>query len=134
MNTLVENADKLIQHDLAEQERGKRGNKTSTFTCPDCSGTLWQIDDDGSVVLFQCHVGHKYSADALLLGMGETIENALWTAVRAMTERAIFTRQLASGMRRTDGDAEQGADLEGQAARDEEGIKLIRSAFFKRYG
>jgi two-component system chemotaxis response regulator CheB len=134
MSTTVEKADNLIQHDLAQQENGGRGNVTSTYTCPDCCGTLWQIDEAGKAVLFQCHVGHKYSPDALLQGMGETIENALWTAVRAMTERAIFSRQLARDLGRLDGAAARYADLRGQAARDDEAIRLIRSSVFKRYG
>jgi hypothetical protein len=66
--------------------------------------------------------------------MGETIEYALWTAIRAMTERAIFARQLAKQVHDTGGGATQSADLEKQATRDDEGVTLIRSAFFKSFG
>ena len=31
----------------------------SAVTCPDCSGTLWELADDP--VQFRCHVGHAYS-------------------------------------------------------------------------
>ena len=33
----------------------------SAFTCPDCGGTMWEIDE-GNLVRFRCHVGHALYA------------------------------------------------------------------------
>lgn len=67
----------------------------SGLTCPDCGGALWQIED-GSLVRFQCHVGHHYSAESLAMHQDESVEQALWSAVRALEERAELRRRMAS--------------------------------------
>jgi two-component system chemotaxis response regulator CheB len=53
------------------------------FGCPDCGGTLWQLRD-GDLVRFRCRVGHAWSAEALLQRQHETLDDALWTALRAL--------------------------------------------------
>ncbi len=67
----------------------------SGLTCPDCGGALWQIDD-GNLVRFQCHVGHHYSPESLAMHQDEGVEQALWSAVRALEERAELRRRMAS--------------------------------------
>jgi two-component system chemotaxis response regulator CheB len=67
----------------------------SGLTCPDCDGALWQVDD-GKLVRFQCHVGHRYSPESLLMQHDDRVERALWTAVRALEERADLRRRMAS--------------------------------------
>ncbi len=67
----------------------------SGLTCPDCGGALWQIED-GNLVRFQCHVGHHYSPESLVMQQDQRVENALWTAVRALEERAELRRRMAS--------------------------------------
>ena len=66
----------------------------SPFTCPDCGGTLWEIKE-GRLVRYRCHVGHGFTADSLRDGMNDEIEEALWSALRAI-EEAI---ELRSRMR-----------------------------------
>lgn len=58
----------------------------SVFTCPDCSGTLWIVDDKG-MLRFRCRVGHAYSTKTMLDSQGASLEAALWVAVRALEER-----------------------------------------------
>jgi two-component system chemotaxis response regulator CheB len=69
----------------------------SGLTCPDCGGVLWQIEEGtkAKLVRFQCHVGHRYSPRSLTMQQDERIEGALWTAVRALEERADLRRRMA---------------------------------------
>jgi two-component system, chemotaxis family, protein-glutamate methylesterase/glutaminase len=67
----------------------------SGLTCPDCGGALWQTQE-GKLVRFQCHVGHHYSPESLATHQHEKVEQALWSAVRALEERAELRRRMAS--------------------------------------
>jgi two-component system chemotaxis response regulator CheB len=66
----------------------------SGFTCPECHGGLWEIDD-GNFPRYRCRVGHGFSADSLLVTQRADVEAALWTAYRALEERAALCRRLA---------------------------------------
>jgi two-component system chemotaxis response regulator CheB len=72
----------------------KLPNTASGLTCPECRGSLWEIDDSGRL-RFECRIGHTYSSEALLAHQGETVEAALWSAVNALQERAGTYRRLA---------------------------------------
>lgn len=73
----------------------------STYTCPECHGTLWTIRDN-QLLRFRCHVGHAYSADALLSGQSLKVEDALWSAVRVLEEKVTLTREVAAQLRTSD--------------------------------
>jgi two-component system, chemotaxis family, protein-glutamate methylesterase/glutaminase len=64
----------------------------SGYTCPDCSGSLMSVRDNN----YRCHVGHAWTADALLTARDDEIENALWVALRSLREKATLSRRLAS--------------------------------------
>jgi two-component system, chemotaxis family, protein-glutamate methylesterase/glutaminase len=66
----------------------------SGFTCPECHGALWEIDDAG-LPRYRCRVGHGFSADSLITTQRDDVEAALWTAYRALEERAALFRRLA---------------------------------------
>ncbi|GLC26763.1 chemotaxis protein CheB [Roseisolibacter agri] len=70
------------------------GGRISHFTCPECSGSLWEIRD-GRQVRFRCRVGHSYSEPALVHAKDEALEAAMWTAVTALEENASLSRRLA---------------------------------------
>jgi two-component system chemotaxis response regulator CheB len=72
----------------------ERVGAPSAYGCPDCGGVLWEIQD-GAITRYRCRVGHAYSSDSLLLSMNESIEDALWTALRALEERASLASRLA---------------------------------------
>src|SRR5262249_42648836 len=79
-----------------DQENDERVNgKPSIFTCPDCSGTLWEFED-GGLTRFRCRVGHAFSPEAMRDGYSDSIEGALWSAVRILEESASLERQLAA--------------------------------------
>jgi two-component system chemotaxis response regulator CheB len=78
---------------LAYKERHVEG-PPSGLTCPECGGALWERDE-GPNVRYACHVGHAYSVESLLEEQGRSLETTLWSAVRALEERAEMHRRLA---------------------------------------
>jgi two-component system chemotaxis response regulator CheB len=68
--------------------------RPSHYTCPDCHGTLWQIDDQ-DVLRFRCRVGHGFTGESLMAVQNEDLEGVLWTALRALEEKASLLRQMA---------------------------------------
>jgi len=66
----------------------------STFTCPDCHGTLWELRN-GELVRFRCRVGHAYTIHSLAEEHEQSVENALWAAMRALDEKSALGRRLA---------------------------------------
>ncbi|WP_081909105.1 chemotaxis protein CheB [Deinococcus sp. YIM 77859] len=65
----------------------------SAIACPDCHGALVRLQEGGHV-RYRCHTGHAFSASALLAGVNESVEDSLWSAVRALEESTILLRQL----------------------------------------
>ena len=101
----------------------------SSFTCPECSGPLWELRD-GEVVRYRCRVGHSYSEDAMVIEQGSAVEAALWSALEALVERAEFLRRVAG---RHDGARPRLRDRFNTAAEDAlERADLIRSALGTR--
>ena len=72
--------------------------KVSPFTCPDCHGTLWEIQE-GDTLTFRCRVGHGYSADSMVISHDDSVERALWAATRALEESAALSKKLAQRAR-----------------------------------
>ncbi len=66
----------------------------SQFACPECGGVLWEIDDAG-FLRFRCRVGHAFTAAHLDAEQHHAVEAALWSALRALEERASLYRQMA---------------------------------------
>jgi len=67
----------------------------SALTCPDCGGGLWELK--GSKPLrYRCHTGHGFTAATLEAAQTETAEHSLWSSVRALQEREILLRRLAT--------------------------------------
>lgn len=70
-----------------------RPGKPSGFSCPECHGVLWEVEQPG-MPRFTCRVGHRISAETLLEQRDEEIEGALWAAVRALEEQASLAERL----------------------------------------
>jgi two-component system, chemotaxis family, protein-glutamate methylesterase/glutaminase len=68
--------------------------RPSGFTCPECHGGLWELED-GDLPRYRCRIGHGFSAETLLSTQSSGVEAALWTAYRALEERAALCRRLA---------------------------------------
>jgi two-component system, chemotaxis family, protein-glutamate methylesterase/glutaminase len=78
---------------IALRENDRPGH-LAVFTCPECSGTLWEHEENG-LLRFRCRVGHVYSPDSMLAAQTDSVDRALWTALRALEERAALTRRMA---------------------------------------
>ena len=89
----------IAAFDLDAIEDEDRPGQPSGFGCPDCGGTLWELQD-GDLIRFRCRVGHAWTANGLLAEQSEGIETALWTALRALEERAVLCRRIADRMAR----------------------------------
>jgi two-component system chemotaxis response regulator CheB len=83
-----------VENRLAESA-DRPGGPPSPFTCPECSGSLWEVTE-GEVVRYTCRVGHSYSEDAMIIEQGSAVEAALWSALEALEERAEFLRRVAA--------------------------------------
>lgn len=75
-----------------------RPGEPSAFSCPDCGGVLWQIED-GEFTRFRCRVGHAYSPESMLGAQGDVLEEALWTAMKTLDETARLAKRLAAAER-----------------------------------
>ena len=63
-------------------------------TCPECRGPLTAVQHD-EMVEYECLVGHRYSANALLHAYATTQERALWSAVVALEEATNLVNGVA---------------------------------------
>ncbi|HEX4391715.1 MAG TPA: chemotaxis protein CheB [Mycobacterium sp.] len=63
----------------------------SGYTCPDCNGSLIDVSEGN----YRCHVGHAWTADALLDARDGEVDGALWVAMRSLQEKAKLSRRLA---------------------------------------
>lgn len=77
---------------------GRLAGPPSIFTCPECGGSLWELSESGTPV-FRCHVGHGFSPESLIATQDARLEEALWSAVRALEERAELSSRMAERAR-----------------------------------
>ncbi|HEU4555443.1 MAG TPA: chemotaxis protein CheB [Chitinophaga sp.] len=63
------------------------------YTCPECHGVLTALSEGGRL-RFRCHTGHAFSADSLLAGISESIEESLWSAIRSVQESAMLLNHM----------------------------------------
>jgi two-component system, chemotaxis family, protein-glutamate methylesterase/glutaminase len=75
-----------------------RPGRPSPYSCPDCGGVLWAIEE-GDIVRYRCRVGHAYSPDTIYGAQQDEIEQALWSAVKTLEESARMARRLADAER-----------------------------------
>jgi two-component system chemotaxis response regulator CheB len=85
---------RISEFDLDEIENPEKVGQLSPLACPECNGSLWEIQNGGPV-RYRCHVGHTFTASTLLAEKANTFETALWEALRALEERAMLARRMA---------------------------------------
>jgi len=85
--------DDVTERALTDAGALEMSGRPSRFTCPDCGGALWEAgaDEPGK---FRCRVGHAWSTLGLLEQQAVTLDQALWTALRALSERADLARRM----------------------------------------
>ncbi len=108
-NTPIEEAENFLSNeiefesDIAELDMeavdsDSRPGKPSAFSCPECGGTLWELQE-GDLLRFRCRTGHAYSTETLLAEQSDALEDALWIALRALKEKSSLAHRMAKRMR-----------------------------------
>jgi two-component system chemotaxis response regulator CheB len=93
----------------------------SIFACPECHGVLIEVAEGGRT-RYRCHTGHAYSRAALQCDQDEKVEQALYSAMRALEERQMLLEQLA----RQEPDPQRAARLEDDHARARDAVATVR--------
>jgi two-component system chemotaxis response regulator CheB len=80
------------EHSTMKEE--DRLGELSVFTCPECHGPLWEIED-GDMLRYRCHTGHAFTSEAMLEAQSAEADEILWSLLRAHQQRAEFARRMA---------------------------------------
>ncbi len=123
-----------VEVDIAEMDvealmDDDRPGTPSGFGCPECHGALWDVTES-DLPRFRCRVGHGYTGEALLEAQGSALDTAIWTAFRALKERAALARRMASRMEAR-GQPELMRRYREQEAEAEGKAMLIRSVLLR---
>jgi two-component system, chemotaxis family, protein-glutamate methylesterase/glutaminase len=63
------------------------------LACPECHGPMWQLGDE-VLRRFRCYLGHVATESEMLSANAVEVEAALWSAVRALNDRATTLETL----------------------------------------
>ncbi|HEY4163710.1 MAG TPA: chemotaxis protein CheB [Dongiaceae bacterium] len=88
----------IAAQDISNMKIDEKLGSLSPFTCPECNGALWEIDD-GFMLRYRCHTGHAFTAEAALSAETTEIDVMLEKLLRAHRERAALTRRMANSER-----------------------------------
>ncbi len=122
-----------IEVNIANEEKATDAGvlqlgEPSNYACPECHGVLLEIKER-SPLRFRCHTGHGYTMESLVSEMDDMIEESLWSAIRALEERALLMRQAGDHMRTSHTEADErylsGAEDAQRRA------ELVRRALFE---
>jgi two-component system chemotaxis response regulator CheB len=101
-----------------------REHEASGLSCPECGGSLWVVGHDATL-RFRCRIGHAYSEQSLMQEQGRSLEVALWTAMRALEERAALLRRMGRRAREA-GRPRSATRFEQDAAELDEQAAVVR--------
>lgn len=93
-------------------------------TCPDCGGTLYQVDGL-PFARYRCHTGHAFGLHTLLHQQESALEEALWSAVRTLQEKEHVVEQLAYRAHAS-GDEEAAGKYAALAAKARDQARVLR--------
>ena len=85
---------RLTERTMGSEDRVEVPGTPTAFTCPECSGAIKEIEEDGRH-RYRCRVGHAYSPDDLLLEKTRALEDTLWMALQTLEERAAMLGTMA---------------------------------------
>ena len=74
-----------------------RLGQVSSYTCPTCRGALWELTSE-DMLRYRCHTGHAFSAESLVAEQSNGVEEALYSALRVVEEKAAVLRRLGDEM------------------------------------
>jgi two-component system, chemotaxis family, protein-glutamate methylesterase/glutaminase len=118
---------KIAMEDNALGAGITRLGEPSIYACPDCHGVLLQVKEGGHV-RFRCHTGHAYSPDSLLAEITETVEDSLWSSIRAIEETIMLLRQMAEHVKESHADGAEAELLTARAQEAQRRADLVRQA------
>src|SRR2546421_278291 len=95
----MEKGKELAEMDLALMHNNQSVGTPSAFSCPECGGGLWEIQD-GDLLRFRCRVGHAFSVESVLAEQSDALEEALWVALKTIQESADLSQRLAQQARK----------------------------------
>lgn len=90
---------KIAEQTMSNIRDADKLGRLAPMSCPECSGPLWEMDAD-KVKRYRCHVGHGFTAKALMASQDMALEQALWAAMRTMEERANLASVMAQNEER----------------------------------
>lgn len=88
----------MAEHMPEQPEAPPEPSEVTRLACPACGGVLNRIETNG-FEHFRCRVGHAYSPRSLMKDQEDALEGALWSALRALEERAELSLRLERRMR-----------------------------------
>jgi two-component system chemotaxis response regulator CheB len=102
--------------------------KPSAFACPECHGVMWEMEE-GNLLRFRCRVGHSYTADSLRTAFSDSVEEALWAAMRTLEEKSALLRRIGAraGER-------QAASYNDEASGYDQHVEVIRRLLVENQG
>ncbi len=121
-------AQELMDMTAREQQMGR----PAPFSCPECGGGLWELAD-GNMLRYRCHVGHAYTAEAMLAAETDEIEQLLSRLLRSHRDRAEVVRRMAA-LERSLHNNREADQLEARAREYEENAELMQRLLADRNG
>jgi two-component system, chemotaxis family, protein-glutamate methylesterase/glutaminase len=116
----------IAREDNALEAGVEKLGRPSSYTCPDCHGSLLQIQE-GGLVRFRCHTGHAFSPESLLAELTTSIDDTLWTTIRAVEESVRLLQQFAR-QAKDQGDGLMAERLQHKAREAQQRADLVRQA------
>jgi two-component system, chemotaxis family, protein-glutamate methylesterase/glutaminase len=113
----------IAAQELSDMDIDEQLGTLSRFTCPECGGALWEITE-GSLLRYRCHVGHAFTAEAVLDAQTNEAEEMLWGLMRSHQERAALVRRMAE-RERAENNEEFAEQLEQRAREYDEGAAVV---------
>jgi two-component system chemotaxis response regulator CheB len=114
----------------SDMEDLEKIGKLAPLTCPECNGTLWEIQAKGPV-RYRCHTGHAFTARVLKALQSEAVEDAVWSAVRALHEQERLFSKMAEKELQT-GHQQGAAEYQAKAAQARAHSQALRDVISAR--
>jgi two-component system chemotaxis response regulator CheB len=121
--------NRIAMEDKALEAGVMKLGELSPYTCPECHGTLVQWKA-GRLLRFRCHTGHAYSVNSLLAELTESVEDVLWSSLRAIEESVMLMRHMAQHLRESN-DLETASKFSSRAEEAQQRASLIRRAVLR---
>jgi two-component system, chemotaxis family, protein-glutamate methylesterase/glutaminase len=102
----------------------------SVYSCPECGGVLWEIQDN-NLLRFRCRVGHAFTSETMLAQQDETLEEALWATLKTLEESASLTQRMIQQAYQR-GHERLGRSLEEKLRQTEQRIAVLMNVFHKK--